>query len=242
MIVTAQPFFNELDLLEIKCRTLAGVVDAHVIVEATTTFTGLPKPLYFAENEARFREFNIFHHVIELPTAVPSPWDREKYQYDAVRELVKKLCPEIVLWVDADECPRPDVVQRFKGMNVECATLDMDQLLYFFDRVDPSLRWTNGKIGRYNPTTNPQPWRGQTHWPILPDAGWHFEYFGSRETLVDKMNAVSHAPELPCIENRKQMERGERPGFEKTMPYDLTRLPAYVANNREWFKSSFSQP
>ena len=45
MIITAQLFFNELDLLEINANNLKGQVDAHVIVEATTTFTGLPKPL-----------------------------------------------------------------------------------------------------------------------------------------------------------------------------------------------------
>ncbi len=60
MIVCASPFFNELDLLEIKCRELAGIVDLFVIVESTLTFTGIPKPLYFANNKARFAEFPLF--------------------------------------------------------------------------------------------------------------------------------------------------------------------------------------
>jgi len=47
MIITASPFFDESDLLEIRCRELAGLVDAHIILEANLTYTGQPKPRNF---------------------------------------------------------------------------------------------------------------------------------------------------------------------------------------------------
>ena len=150
MIITAQPFFNELDLLEIKCRTLENVVDAHVVVEARTTFTGIRKPLYFAENKQRFARWKIIHQVVDLPEVAPSPWEREAAQYKEVLEVVRALNPEIAIWVDTDECPRPDVVERFKAMDCECATLEMDQLLFFFDRMDRTMKWHNGKISRFH--------------------------------------------------------------------------------------------
>ena len=42
------PFFNELDLLEIRLNTLNDFVDEFIIIEADTTHSGLSKP-YFAD-------------------------------------------------------------------------------------------------------------------------------------------------------------------------------------------------
>jgi len=40
-------FFNELDLLEIRLKTLDKVVDYFVLVEADKTHRGKKKPLYY---------------------------------------------------------------------------------------------------------------------------------------------------------------------------------------------------
>jgi hypothetical protein len=59
--------FNELDLLEIRLNLLEPFVDRFVIVEATETFSGKPKPLYFQEHRERFRRFSnkIVHYVVD---------------------------------------------------------------------------------------------------------------------------------------------------------------------------------
>ena len=49
-------FYNELDLLEIRLKTLDSVVDHFVLVEATKTHRGKDKPLYFEENKERFKK------------------------------------------------------------------------------------------------------------------------------------------------------------------------------------------
>ena len=54
MVYDCFSFFNELDLLEIRLNVLKDVVDKFVLVEATRTHTGRPKPLYYEENKARF--------------------------------------------------------------------------------------------------------------------------------------------------------------------------------------------
>jgi hypothetical protein len=58
-------FFNELDLLELRLQILNEKVDYFVIVEATETFSGKPKPLYYQENKERFKKWHhkIIHHV-----------------------------------------------------------------------------------------------------------------------------------------------------------------------------------
>lgn len=60
-------FYNELDLLELRLNTLGDLVDYFVITEARVTFSGRPKPLYFAENRNRFYRFKdkIIHNIIE---------------------------------------------------------------------------------------------------------------------------------------------------------------------------------
>ncbi|HAH30735.1 MAG TPA: hypothetical protein DCL44_00290 [Elusimicrobia bacterium] len=59
-------FFNELDLLEIRLNLMNDIVDHFVISESDLTFSGKPKPLYYAENKERFKPFEskIIHQVI----------------------------------------------------------------------------------------------------------------------------------------------------------------------------------
>lgn len=60
-------FFNELDLLEIRLNILDASVDYFVIIEATETFSGHPKPLYYEENKDRFKKWHhkIIHYVVD---------------------------------------------------------------------------------------------------------------------------------------------------------------------------------
>ena len=57
MIVDCFPFFNELDLLEIRLNILKDVVDKFVLVEASKTQTKLDKPFYFEDHKDRFADF-----------------------------------------------------------------------------------------------------------------------------------------------------------------------------------------
>jgi beta-1,4-mannosyl-glycoprotein beta-1,4-N-acetylglucosaminyltransferase len=64
------PFFNELDLLEIRLNELCDVVDYFVLVEAPFTHSGNKKPLYFAENKKQFGKFwnkIMYYNVPNMP-------------------------------------------------------------------------------------------------------------------------------------------------------------------------------
>ena len=50
-VIDVFPFFNELDLLEIRLNSLDPYVDCFILSEATKTFSGLDKPLYYQENK-----------------------------------------------------------------------------------------------------------------------------------------------------------------------------------------------
>ena len=61
MVYDCFQFFNELDILKLRMHVLDDVVDKFVISEATVTFSGEKKPLYFQENREMFRELGIEH-------------------------------------------------------------------------------------------------------------------------------------------------------------------------------------
>ena len=51
-------FLNELDLLELRLKTLYPIVDYFVITEINETFSGESKSLIFEKNRERFKQFN----------------------------------------------------------------------------------------------------------------------------------------------------------------------------------------
>lgn len=60
-------FFNEIELLKIRFEELYNVVDKFVLVEATQTFTGEPKELFFLKNKNLFSKYEdkIIHVVVD---------------------------------------------------------------------------------------------------------------------------------------------------------------------------------
>jgi beta-1,4-mannosyl-glycoprotein beta-1,4-N-acetylglucosaminyltransferase len=109
------PFFNELDLLEIRLHELSDVVDRFVLAESTVTFSGKPKPLLFAENRQRYAKFldRIEHIVVDdTPAAVRSPWDRRMHQSNSLARGLKDMNgDDIVIFSDVDEIPRASAVR-----------------------------------------------------------------------------------------------------------------------------------
>lgn len=63
-------FNNELDMLELRLNILDPYVDYFVLVEANTTFSGVPKNLNYEDNKDRFFKFHhkiIHHKVMDSP-------------------------------------------------------------------------------------------------------------------------------------------------------------------------------
>ncbi|SFT34721.1 beta-1,4-mannosyl-glycoprotein beta-1,4-N-acetylglucosaminyltransferase [Pseudovibrio denitrificans] len=118
-VVDGFTFFNELDTLEIRLGELFDVVDEFILVEATKTFTGAEKPLYFADNKSRFAPFlsKIRHVIVEdMPQNPQSAWSREYHQRDGIERGLKDLAVnDLILVSDVDEIPKPDVLLRVKN-------------------------------------------------------------------------------------------------------------------------------
>jgi beta-1,4-mannosyl-glycoprotein beta-1,4-N-acetylglucosaminyltransferase len=161
MLFDCFTFFNELDLLQIRLREMTEIVDRFVLVEATKTFQGNPKPLYFQENKHLFQPFlhKIEHVVVEFPDVLDnelsrkSPaWGREQHQRDAIaRGLAHAAASDFVLMGDVDEIVSARILRR----EIEAWTDDkvlffmMPMFVGFLDRrsMDPTLEHGEWGLG-----------------------------------------------------------------------------------------------
>lgn len=109
-------FFHELDILELRLNILSPHVDYFILVEATETYMGDPKPLYYQENKARFAKFadKIIHIVVDdMPKDLDDSWDREALQRSAFgRGLTKAKPHDLVIVSDVDEIVKPDALRE----------------------------------------------------------------------------------------------------------------------------------
>ncbi|MBL8032570.1 MAG: hypothetical protein JNJ69_02635 [Leptospiraceae bacterium] len=118
------PFFNELELLDIRLHELVDVVDVFVLAEARHTFQKKPKELVFEKHRERFAAFlpKIRHVVVdELPGFFykwrrPNAWDVSDFQKGQVaRALGDARAGDTFIFSDVDEIPRADAVRAAAG-------------------------------------------------------------------------------------------------------------------------------
>ena len=128
-------FFNELDLLELRLNILDAVVDKFVLVEATRTFQGKEKPLFFFDNKHRFKDFlgKIIHVVVaEYPdNPGKDPWVLENHQRSMIKEGLRNCdSSDVILISDVDEIPDP--VRIREAMSDKGVKIFRQRMFYYF--------------------------------------------------------------------------------------------------------------
>lgn len=195
-------FSNELDMLEVRWRELHPYVSKFVILESNTTFTGIPKPLFFASNRARFAfaEDKIAHGVFSGRAADrgshKDPFVLESEQRGAMNGLLHRTGisnGDLLIMSDTDEIPSPHTIKLLQWCDEVPPVLHLElrHYMYSFEfPVDYSSWRATAHI--YGPWTQYRHSR-QTN-IILSDAGWHCSFcFRYIREFVFKMTAYSHA-------------------------------------------------
>lgn len=204
MIYDCFQFFNELDILKIRLHVLSPVVDRFVISEATETFSGLKKPLYYEENKAMFAEFEekIIHVVVD-DTPQGGTHERDTFQKNAVtRGLAGCTDDDIVIFSDLDEIPNPDKIREILKNFQEDKIYHFAQRLFYcylnMEEVSGSLlsyagefegvarkKWIGTKMLSYKLLRAQHLLLGELRFPErkeigirVEDGGWHFGYMG----------------------------------------------------------------
>ncbi len=203
MVYDSFQFFNELDILLMRMHILNDVVDKFVITESTVTFSGDPKPLFYAENKDMFREFEhkIIHNVVSDTPMDCDAFTRDHHQKCAVARGLAGCSPEdIVIFSDVDEIPNPETLKKLLPQVEEGKIYMLAQRLFYcflnmeevsgrllsvtgeFEGVDRPM-WLGTKVCRYSMlerfTTEELRNREQKEIGVrVPDGGWHFSYMG----------------------------------------------------------------
>lgn len=207
MVYDCFQFFNELDILKIRLNVLSPVVDRFVISEATETFSGLKKPLYYEKNKELFAEFQdkIIHVVVD-DTPKGADWgthERDTFQKNAVTRGLKDCTDsDIIIFSDLDEIPNPDKIREILQNFREDKIYHFAQRLFYcylnMEEVSGSLlsyagefegvarkKWIGTKMLSYKLLREQNLLLGELRFPErkeigirVDDGGWHFGYMG----------------------------------------------------------------
>jgi hypothetical protein len=263
MIYDVFPFFNELDILEIRLNILNDYVDKFVIVEATQTFSGLPKTSCYLENKERFAKWNhkIIHYIIDdfpndkeiYDKAVASPntgnkehwWVREFYQKESqIKALTMCKDDDIIYTGDVDEIWNPEIKYDIKDDVVYRPTLTA----YYYwlnnrsDFVEGSIepRVCNFKTFKKYGSNHVKCEREKVSIRV-PNGGWHFCNMGGEEAIKTKLEAYGHqewnVPQIKCNIKSSMYINEDFAGRGFNLWTDESQLPKYLIENKQkWIK------
>ena len=226
-IVDVFPFFNELDLLEIRLNVLDPYVDLFIISEATKTFSGLDKPLYYENNKKLFKKFHkkIIHNIVE-DTTPPElhPFDRDIFQKDNIKKVILENISDgdAIIWSDIDEVPNPEAIEELDSYFKDNTIFHFAQenCIGYFNLIETSgsitamtrdwdpeeiPKWLGTKVfgksilEKYSMTELRSMHDLENNARISP-GGWHWSYVGSEGLSVEEriLKKLECAAHLEC--------------------------------------------
>ncbi|MGN1196266.1 MAG: glycosyl transferase GT17 family protein [Acetatifactor sp.] len=207
MVYDCIPFFNELDILNLRLHIMDPLVDKFIIEEATVTFSGEPKELCFEKNKELFREFlpKIEYIVVDNSPVDTTTHLRDKFQKNALEKgLVNATDEDVIILSDVDEIPNPkvlkEIIESFDSdkiyhlaqrmfycyLNMEEVSGNLLSITGEFPGVERRL-WLGTKVFSRKSIPSDgiiQLREASTTAPEavrVADGGWHFGYMGSKQ-------------------------------------------------------------
>ena len=208
MIIDTLLFNNEFDMLDIHLAITEHYVDQWVILEASRTFSGIPKPYYLTDNIDRYQQR--YRDKIKVVTL-----ELEEHQTNLVCETMMRqaIAPalaeysveDIVIHGDLDEIINPESWEEIiAAMNqhncpVSCG---FEMYMYKFDqRADRG--WKGSVVARRRMFDTPHElYKGNSIKRKNRDhcvgfkipVGWHWTWMGSDDLIRNKV--------VSCIETQ----------------------------------------
>lgn len=208
MVYDCIPFFNELDILNLRLHILSPYVDRFVIEEATTTFSGQPKELCFEKNKELFREFlpKITYIVVDDDLSdAESTHARDVWQKNHLIKGLQDAKPnDVVIFGDCDEIPNPEALQSilenfdpgkvyhlaqrnfYAFLNMEEQSGSLLSITGDFPKIpDAQRKWLGTKVTSFSQIPEEGIDRLRDLVPVndprsvrAGNGGWHFGYMG----------------------------------------------------------------
>ena len=255
MVIDCFTFNGEYDMLEIRLNILDSKVDQFIIVEAFTTFSGKPKPLYYEDQRNRFDKFSgkIKYFVVdeqytdeEIALAERSPntigashWKREFLQKESIKKALTHLKDDDICYIgDVDEIWTDDLVSSIPEK------LKLKVHTYYLNNRSSEEFWgpiraTYGQIkdSCLNHLRTTAIKTKDYH-------GWHFTSIGGYEEVKRKLDdsytdESYNTPLVQLFLEDNVNESRDFLGRPFTYHIEDLDLPAYIRYNREKFKHLF---
>ncbi|GBR04859.1 glycosyltransferase family 17 protein [Acetobacter oeni] len=253
------PFFNELEILDLRLKMHNDFVDYFVISESAKTFTGNPKPLFFHENRKIFKDYlhKIIHIVVDDFPDTEDPFVREYHQrHSFLRVMEQAEDNDLFIIADADELLRQSSIleaSNFDGISI----FDMPMFQFYMNLQQSPSGWTACYAGKKRYLKNIENistarWdrskfydQLKTEGKILHvmDAGWHFTHLGGFERLQSKFRSYSHAndPWPRAMMNKDALKNhitaggivGNFKEVSKFIPITYPYYPLEINNNQK---------
>ena len=213
MVYDCIPFFNELDILNLRLHILDPLVDKFIIEESTVTFSGAPKELCFEKNKNLFKDFlpKIEYIVVDNSPIEMTTHERDNFQKNALAKgLVDANDNDVIILSDVDEIPNPktlkEIIDHFDSdkiyhlaqrmfycyLNMEEVSGKLLSITGEFPGVERKM-WLGTKVFSKKNIPESGIIRMRESSVTLPmavrvaDGGWHFGYMGSsKESDVSK--------------------------------------------------------
>ena len=261
MIIDCFPFYNELDVLEIRLNILDPYVDKFILVEANQTQSFKEKPFYFEENKQRFSKFldKIIH--VKMEENVPSHgWTLENFQRNYILKGLTQLTlqkNDLIAVSDVDEIWNPkylnEVIEILKSKNF--VSINMDYLVFYLnlETVDKTWIGTVFTSAKNLLQATPQGLRNiKDRVDSISSSGWHFGYQGGKDIVYEKYFSCVEPINKSLIPSKEEFnllfdDRIKDGGSflysdniddqsVKLKKYPLKKLPTFILNHIDQYK------
>ena len=243
-------FNHEIELLEIRLNILDKFVDKFIVTEGNTTFSGKPKESIYLQNKDRFLKWKnkIVHNYINIPEK-ESPWDREIYSRNSIKDLNIFKDGDLILTSDIDEIPNPEVLEHKDEWINDNSHFTFQQNCYvYYINNFYSSNWfgTRACTYKYLKTTTVDDIREATEdsskitGHLITNGGWHFTYCGGEEMIKKKIDSFCDLQyNVPEVKNNisNNIANNKDIFFRHWMQYKTVdfddSFPDYIVKNKK---------
>lgn len=258
-VIDVTTFNGEYDLFGLRYQILKDYVDEFIVVEAKTTFSGQPKPLYslsedvFCDPIPRWPKVRVWEvdeswSRSELQEAIDSPntqgadhWKLEFLQKESIKKALKHLKDDDTVFIgDVDEIWNPNALD-----------LEADDQLPLKLKLKVYTYWLNNRssedfwgtlVSSYGYIKRQCLNHLRTNSPkTSKDMGWHFTSMGGTENvkkkLTDSYTHESYAS--PSILDSLEYNIAENKDFlgrDFSYKLDESEWPEFLKETRENYK------
>lgn len=248
-------FNGEYELFEIRYNILRDYVDEFIVVEAPTTFSGKPKPLYFEKIKANYPDVKYFvidenYTDEEIAQAENSPntqgaehWKHEFLQKESIKKALTHLKDKDVCFIgDVDEIWYHELANA--KPKTKAVKLKLDVYTYWLNNRSSEEFWGT-IVARYDlikmSCLNHLRTNSQKTDEVL---GWHFTSMGGyqevKRKLSDSYTRDSYWTERVETELESNIKNNKDflgRGF--TYHISETNLPKYILDNKQKYVHLF---